>query len=327
VQGWTFHGGRLSEARRAYPDAPGPWLDLSTGINPHAWPGAADAEIDWRALPDADELAELERVAAEYFGTAAERVCALPGTEIGLRLLGGLGLPEPAWHVAPGYRTHGEVFDESAAIDRHALAEKLVGGGTVLLANPNNPDGHVFAPEALLRLARGSDGWLVLDEAFADASPAVSLVPHLGEDSRVLVLRSFGKFFGLAGVRLGFAIGPEGLMAALRQRLGSWPVSAAAMRIGIGAYRDGAWIAAMRERLATDAAALDTVLARHGFDPVGECPLFRLIAVRDGASLFDRLARRGILTRPFDYAPTWLRLGLPGSDEGLARLDRVLADG
>jgi len=325
--GWTFHGGRLSEARRAYPDAPEPWLDLSTGINPHAWPGAADAAIDWRALPDAEELAELERVAAAYFGTAPGRICALPGTEIGLRLLDGLGLPEPAWHVAPGYRTHAEAFGGRGAIDRHALADKLAGGGTVLLANPNNPDGHVFDLDTLLRLAREAKGWLVVDEAFADAAPDNSVVPHLEARAKVLVLRSFGKFFGLAGVRLGFAIGPEPLIDALRGKLGSWPVSNAAIRIGTGAYGDAGWIAAMRRRLVAEAAALDAVLSRHGLDPVGECPLFRLVAVRDGAALFDRLARQGILTRPFDYAPTWLRLGLPGSEAALARLDRALADG
>jgi cobalamin biosynthetic protein CobC len=183
-----------------------------------------------------------------------------------------------------------------------------------------------LAAEELLRLARGSEGWLVVDEAFADILPQISVVPHLDASARVLALRSFGKFFGLAGVRLGFAIGPEAMIAALRRKLGSWPVSSAAIRIGTAAYRDTPWIAAMREKLAADAIALDAVLAGHGFDPVGACPLFRLIA-GDGAALFDRLARQGILTRPFDYAPTWLRLGLPGSDAALARLDRALSDG
>lgn len=323
MHGWTFHGGRLSEARRAYPDAPLPWLDLSTGINPHAWPGAGGIAIDWRALPDVDALAELEAAAADYFGTAPERVCALPGTEIGLRLLDGLDLPRPAFHVSPGYRTHGEAFAGSVTIDRGMLAE--ASGGTVLLANPNNPDGHVFAVEQLLGMA--GKGWLVVDEAFADASPAASVIPHLGADSRVLVLRSFGKFFGLAGVRLGFAVGPEQLIAALRRNLGSWPVSTAAIGIGIGAYRDAAWIAAMRDRLVEDARALDAVLVRHGFAPMGGCPLFRLIDAGDGAALFERLARCGIWTRPFDYAPCWLRLGLPGNAEALERLDLALADG
>lgn len=324
MHGWTFHGGRVSEAHRTYPRAPGPWLDLSTGINPHAWPGAAGVEVDWRALPDADALAELEQAAANYFGASPERICALPGTEIGLRLLDNLGLPEPFLHVSPGYRTHAEAFAGSTAIDRGMLAEAGQAGGTVLLANPNNPDGHVFAAKELLGIASGSNGWLVVDEAFADASPAVSLIPYLDPAARVLVLRSFGKFFGLAGVRLGFAVGPEPLIAALRRKLGSWPVSSAAIQIGIGAYHDAAWIAETRDRLVTDAAALDAVLVRHGFEPKGGCPLFRLI---DAGGWFDRLARRGILTRPFDYAPSWLRLGLPGSDSALARLDRALADG
>lgn len=330
MHGWTVHGGRLGEARRAWRHAPLPWLDLSTGINPHPWPGAAAIEIDWRALPDACELAGLEAAAAAHFGVAPGRVCALPGTEIGLRLLDGIGLPEPARHVAPGYRTHGEAFAKGRALAREALSGAAAEGGTILLANPNNPDGHVFAADELLRIARraaDSDGWLVVDESFADACPAASLAPHVDEAARVLILRSFGKFFGLAGVRLGFAIGPEAPVGALRRRLGSWPVSAAALRIGTGAYRDAQWIAATRERLAADATALDAVLRRHGFAPLGDCPLFRLIDAGDGAALFDRLARRGILTRPFDQDPSWLRIGLPGSGEALARLDRALADG
>ncbi|MEI9926884.1 MAG: aminotransferase class I/II-fold pyridoxal phosphate-dependent enzyme [Sphingomonas sp.] len=330
MAGWTFHGGRLSEARRTYPQAPLPWLDLSTGINPHAWPGAAGVEIDWQPLPDEKELAALEAAAAAHFGASPASVCALPGTEIGLRLLGGLGLPVPAHYVSPGYRTHGEAFAEGRAIDRAVLAAAAEEAGTILLANPNNPDGHIFAAEELLRLASrssSSGGWLVIDESFADACPEASLAPRLDETMPVLLLRSFGKFFGLAGVRLGFAVGPQAPIGALRRKLGSWPVSAAALRIGIGAYRDAVWIEAMRERLAADASALDAVLARHGIASLGDCPLFRLADAGDGAALFDRLARQGILTRPFDDARSWLRFGLPGSEEALARLDRALTDG
>lgn len=327
---WTFHGGRVSEARQAYPDAPQPWLDLSTGINPQPWPGAASVEIDWQALPDADELARLEEIAAAHFGVPPERVCALPGTEIGLRMLDGLGLPQPVHFVSPAYRTHAEAFEGACAIERATLPAAAQTPGTLLLANPNNPDGHVLAVETLLRLEErtaAAGGWLVIDEAFADACPGASLAPHVDEAMPVLILRSFGKFFGLAGVRLGFAIGPAKSIEALRRKLGSWPVSSAALRIGIGAYGDTQWIAATRERLAADAAALDAVLVRHGFQPIGDCPLFRLIDAGDATALFDRLARSGILTRPFDYAPSWLRLGLPGSAEALARLDQALADG
>ena len=166
-----------------------------------------------------------------------------------------------------------------------------------------------------------------MDEAFVDAQDDdASIVPLLAPDAPVIVMRSFGKFFGLAGLRLGFAIGPAALIARWRASLGSWPVSAAAIAIGTAAYRDTEWIAATRLRLMDRAAALDAVLTRHGFTPTGACPLFRLVDC-DAAALFDRLARQGILTRPFDYDPCWLRLGVPATAQDLDRLDRALADG
>lgn len=326
MRGWSVHGGKIGQARVHYAQAPEPWLDLSTGINPHPWPGAGATGIDWRALPDDTELAALEAAAADHFGVAARHVCALPGTEAGLRLLGHLPLPRPACHVAPGYRTHAEAIAGSraiAAVDVPAMVER---GATVLLANPNNPDGRIIQP-AILENVIGSDGYLIIDESFADAAPAISAAPHVADDRSLLIFRSFGKFFGLAGVRLGFAIGPVDMVSTIRRQIGHWPVSAAAIQIGTAAYRDIGWIVAMRETLASDAAALDGVLQRHGFRPVGGCPLFRLIETEDAAVLFDRLAHAGILTRPFDYDPCWLRIGLPGSAEGLDRLDRALGRG
>jgi cobalamin biosynthetic protein CobC len=166
-----------------------------------------------------------------------------------------------------------------------------------------------------------------VDEAFVDASPDHSLAAEIGDDVPLILFRSFGKFFGLAGLRLGFVLGPSSLIAAFRARLGAWPVSSAALAIGTAAYRDQAWIVETRARLTADKAALDAVLNGHGFAPIGESPLFRLIETEDAQALFDRLARHAILTRPFDYDPRWLRLGLPGSREGLDRLDRALRDG
>ncbi|MBB5686505.1 aminotransferase class I/II-fold pyridoxal phosphate-dependent enzyme [Sphingobium boeckii] len=321
---WTFHGGRLSAARLRFASAPEPWLDLSTGINPHPWPGAAAMEIDWRALPDEAGLRALEAAAAVCFGTSPDFVCALPGTEIGLRLLDTLPLPRPAFHVADGYRTHAEALSGSQSIDAHAIPTR--GGRTVLLANPANPDGHIFSTEALLDITQAG-GWLIVDEAFADALPGTSVAHHVAEDRPLMVLRSFGKFFGLAGLRLGFAIGPRAMIDRLRARLGSWPVSTAALQIGAAAYADAAWIAMMRQALADEAAALDVVLRRHGFDPRGTCPLFRLIETGHAEALFEHLAGQGILTRPFDHHPRWLRLGLPGSEAALDRLDRALGLG
>ncbi len=274
-------------------------------------------------------LATLETVAARSFGATTVAVAALPGTEIGLRLLADLDLPTPVRHVGPAYRTYAETFADAACIAWEELDAALDRGGTVLVANPNNPDGRMIAPEQLLGAARRlgeRGGMLVVDEAFADVDPAISVLPHLRPDDRVLVFRSFGKFFGLAGVRLGFACGPDAIIAAVRHRLGSWPVSNTALAIGTAAYRDTDWIEAARTRIAAASAALDDRLRARGLDPIGGCPLFRLVET-DATALFERLARCGILTRPFDYAPRWLRFGLPGDEAGLDRLTRALDRG
>lgn len=322
---WTWHGGGIDAARLHYGEGDAPWIDLSTGINPHAWPGVEALEIDWRSLPGRGALAQLEEAAAACFGVDARHVCAVPGTEVGLRIAGGL-IGGSARYVGPTYRTHGEMIPGSQPIAAEALAGER---GTLVLANPNNPDGRVWSRDALLDLlgARAADAWLMLDEAFADTDPALSLAASIAEDARLLVFRSFGKFFGLAGVRLGFVLGPVAILDRLRSALGAWPVSAAALAIGTAAYRDRDWIETMRRRLPADAAALDVVLARHGHVAIGGSPLFRLIEVDDGMALFERLVRQAILTRPFAEQPRWLRIGLPGDAAARDRLDAALADG
>lgn len=322
---WTWHGGALEAAKRRFGTGDRPWIDLSTGINPHPWPGAEALAIDWHRLPEREALAGLEAAAATFFGVDARHVGAVPGTEIGLRLAGRL-IGGAARHIAPCYRTHGEMFCESEAVDR---AEAQATGGTLIVANPNNPDGRIMAPDELAALlaSRSRDGWLLVDEAFADCDPAVSVAAQVREGARLLVFRSFGKFFGLAGVRLGFVLGPPSFLAKLRAMLGAWPVSAAAIAIGAAAYRDEAWTKAMRQRLRADAGALDAVLRRHGHAPRGACPLFRLIETPAAGKLFERLARVAVLTRPFADRPDWLRLGLPADAEALARLDAALPDG
>ena len=318
---WTWHGGGLEAAKRHFGE--GDWIDLSTGINPHPWPRAAEMAFDWRRLPDPSDLARLEAIAAGHFGIEPYHVCAVPGTEIGLRLVGSL-INGSARHIVPGYRTHGEMIDGSIATDR---ADARDVGGSLILANPNNPDGRAIAPDSLLELLDRREGWLLIDEAFADADPAQSVAASVGPGERLIVFRSFGKFFGLAGVRLGFVLAPQAIVAALRERLGAWPLSAAAIAIGAAAYADADWIAATRRRLPEDAAALDAVLVRHGFRPAGACPLFRLIETGNATALFERLARCAILTRPFADQPRWLRLGLPAGADALARLDAALSDG
>lgn len=322
---WTWHGGGLAAAKRNFGTRAGDdWLDLSTGINPHAWPGAADMAFDWQRLPEPEALTRLETVAAAFFGVDSRHVCAVPGTEMGLRLVGGL-IVGPARHIAPGYRTHGEIIAGSTATDWPAA---LGPDGTLVIANPNNPDGRLIDRDAMRALLgeRDPGEWLLIDEAFADADPAHSIAASVGDDRRLIVFRSFGKFFGLAGVRLGFVVAPPAIVGVLRERLGAWPLSAAAIAIGTAAYADTDWIAGMHRVLPVEAAALDAMLLRRGYRPTGACPLFRLIEVDDAHALFDRLARRAILTRPFADRPRWLRLGLPADAGALARLETALTD-
>lgn len=323
---WTWHGGGLAAAKAHFGTGEGAWLDLSTGINPHSWPSASALAIDWERLPDEHALLDLEAAAAAHFGADPAHVCAVPGTEIGLRLIGE-HIAGSAYHAVPSYRTHAGMIARSRPVSAGRLGE--ADGATLVLANPNNPDGRLLEPAALVDLLvrRGREGWLVIDEAFGDCHPDAGIAARVSDDERLVVFRSFGKFFGLAGVRLGFVLGPRALLAALRERLGAWPLSAAAIAIGSAAYRDHSWIALMRQRLRDEAAAVDGVLTRHGFAATGACPLFRLIETGDGLALFDRLARRSILTRPFDAQPGWLRLGLPGDAAALARLDQALGDG
>ena len=320
---WTWHGGGLAAARAHFGEGDLPWLDLSTGINPHPWPGVPDVIIDWQRLPDESALASLEAAAARCFGIDPAHVCALPGTEIGLRLFGET-LATRAHYVAPSYRTHAEMFADACPVGADAM--EVADGQTLILANPNNPDGRILPRNALFDLLerRGIDGWLVIDEAFADVTPEMSLATRVGDDARLIVFRSFGKFFGLAGLRLGFMLGPPAEMERMRRKLGAWPVSAAAIAIGTAAYGDDEWIAAMRRRLREDAERLDAMLARLGYRAIGDCPLFRLVEVDDATAMFRQLAQASILTRPFEDNPHWLRIGLPKDADQLSRLEAAL---
>jgi cobalamin biosynthetic protein CobC len=324
---WTWHGGGLAAARARFGAAD--WLDLSTGINPRAWPIADDVAIDWRRLPEEDDLRALEAAAAHHFGAHPDHVCAVPGTEVGLRLVGAMLATReavPARHLVPSYRTHAEFAPAIHAVAADRLAE--ADGATLILANPNNPDGRVIAPDALIALLeRRGAGWLAVDEAFADALPGIGLAGELRDDRRLVLFRSFGKFFGLAGLRLGFVLGPRDLLRELRGKLGAWPVSAAAIAIGTRAYADRDWIDAARDFLRDEAEALDLVLADAGLAATGACPLFRLVETDDAGELFEKLASKAILTRPFADRPRWLRLGLPGDEHHLARLAEALRGG
>ncbi len=310
------HGGRISAAEALFPQAPRPWLDLSTGINPRPYPAPAATRRDLTRLPDPEALADLEAVAAQAFGAAPERVAATPGTEAALRLLPRL---LGASSVAIGRPTYGGHLDAWRAAGAEIVPEGAPAEAWVVV-NPNNPDGRVTPTETLVP----GQGWLVVDEAFADPHPEASVAAQAG--GRLVVLRSFGKFYGLPGLRLGFLLAEPALAARVREAFGDWPVSTPAILAGRAAYTDHAWRERTRRRLARDRARLDGLLESAGLQVLGGTDLFRLARSDDAEAVFLRLTRAGVLCRPFDQAGL-LRFGLPGRPADWDRLAAALQKG
>jgi cobalamin biosynthesis protein CobC len=322
------HGGDLGAARKLFPHAPEPFIDLSTGINPFSYPLPPLDRAVFARLPEPAALDRLCGVAAAAYGApSAAHVVAAPGVQSLLPLVFGLASPGRAIVRAPTYAEHARVValaghDVKEAADVRRLAK----ADLAIVVNPNNPDGRLVAKDELLALANMLGfGLLVVDEAFMDAAPPGQSLAAEVTRPNVLVLRSFGKFFGLAGLRLGFALAPPALAARLRAALGPWAVSGPALAIGTAALADAAWIAATRIRLATAAQRLDALLTGAGLELAGGTALFRLVHAPTAVELFDRLGHAGIFVRRFADHPTWLRFGLPGSEVEWERLAAALA--
>jgi cobalamin biosynthetic protein CobC len=322
------HGGDLGWAGRRFPDAPEPWIDLSTGINPIPYPLPPLAAEVWARLPQPDELRRLQAVAASIYGIAqGAEVVAAPGTQALIQWLPRFFASKRVGILQTSYHEHGATWRASgAAVETVSELSALAKFDVGILVNPNNPDGRLIAPGDLVPLAQhfaSSDGLLVIDEAFMDVVPGQSFAPHVPPQGTV-ILRSLGKIFGLAGLRLGFAITGPGFARTLREALGPWAVSGPAIRIGSQALEDQHWVTRATERLSADAARLDDLLGRAGFTIRGGTLLFRLAGHPNAAGWFERLGRAGILVRRFEGGPDQLRFGLPGSDEAWKRLSDVL---
>jgi cobalamin biosynthesis protein CobC len=333
--GFAHHGGRLGAARAAYSQAPQPWIDLSTGINPKSYPAPRARGVTLNRLPDTGELSQLESVAAAAFGVGdPQRVVATGGTEPALRLLPYVLRQKAAVIAGPTYASHADGWEkagvQSCVVPDSELEGSIADETALIMVNPNNPDGRLVGRDRLRQLhdlvaSRG--GVLVVDEAFAELTPQASVADIAGTSvaEHLVVLRSFGKFYGLAGLRLGFVIGSPVFSARVRGVIGDWPVSVDALAAGLAAYGDRQWTERMRAQLAATARRLDGLLNRYGFEVVGGTSLYRLVRAADALARFERLAAGGILTRPFQHDATLLRFGLPGTPEAWRRLEEALA--
>jgi cobalamin biosynthetic protein CobC len=324
----SHHGGRLAAAAVQFPAAPTPWIDLSTGVNPIPYPAPSVSRSANARLPDPTETAALEEAAAAAFGVrAAGGTLAVPGSEAALRILARLLPAKTVAVAAPTYGSHAAAWRSAGAVVRSIPCRDLATADAdiVVAVNPNNPDGYRHAPDTLARIAdrqAARGGWLIVDEAFAETAPELSVADRAG--GALIVLRSFGKFYGLAGVRLGFVLAGDGVIAELRTVFGDWPVSASAIAVGRAAYPDAVWRDRTAASLIRKAARLDQLLFRAGFQIVGGTSLFRLAAADDASRRFALLAERGLLTRPFEFDRRWLRFGLPAGATAWTRLEQAL---
>ncbi len=323
------HGGDLGAARRLFPDAPEPFIDLSTGINPNPYPLPRFSAELYARLPEPATVVALAAAAARAYGApSAAHIVPAPGTQILLPLVARLVRPGRAAVLLRSYPEHARAaaFAGHTLTSVHAI-EKCGDANLIIVGNPNNPDGRLFARADLLALAkdlRRSGGVLVVDEAFMDVGPpGVGLAADTAL-SNIVVLRSFGKFFGLAGVRLGFAIAAPAIAARLRAALGPWAVSGPAAAVGAKALADTAWIERTRERLAKSVRRLDAILAGALLDIVGGTNLFRLVRTPAAPALSYHLGRAGIWVRTFPDKADWLRFGPPPNERAWRRLHHAM---
>jgi cobalamin biosynthesis protein CobC len=322
------HGGDLDAVRKRFPGAPEPWIDLSTGINPVPYPlPVLDADV-WSRLPARAEEDELLAAAAlRYRVSSAEMIVPASGTQALIQLLPRLVPASSVEILGPTYEEHEACWRRQghrvSVIERFEPSDRAE---VVVVVNPNNPTGRLISTNALRevasRLAR-KGGLLIVDEAFIDVLPeTASLTGDF--PPATIVLRSFGKTYGLAGLRLGFAIADETLARRIRAELGPWAVSGPALAVGKAALRDQAWFAGTVAKLRSDQARLDRMLENAGFTLIGGTPLFRLARHASASGVVEKLGRHGIHVRAFPHEPQWLRFGFPGNEPAWERLSIAL---
>lgn len=321
------HGGRLQRAVQQYGIAREGWLDLSSGIAPWSY---AIPEIPlraWARLPETDD--GLEQAAAQYYGF--EPVLPVAGSQAAIQALPQLRAHSKVGVLSPCYAEHAEGWrragHELLELHEDQVEQALESLDVLVVVNPNNPTGRLVPAEQLLawhaRLARRG-GWLLVDEAFMDNTPQHSIAAKAGRPGLV-VLRSFGKFFGLAGVRLGFVLAHQALLQQLAERLGPWTVSGPTRILGQACLLDSA---AHQQQIARCNAAsqrLAELLSAAGFAPTGSCDLFQYLVTDQALQLHEFMARRGILLRLFT-SPASLRFGLPATAQDFQRLEQAFND-
>ncbi len=318
MSGAREHGGGLDAAIRRYGGRREDWLDLSTGINPIHYPTPEIAPEAFTALPDTAAAEALEAAARDFWMVPKEAaVLAAPGAS---SLIANIPRLLPPGRVRIPPRTYNEHEAAFRAAGWEVVAEGGEGASARVVVHPDNPTGILWRGEDE---APGSRALLVIDESFCDIALGNTHVREMARWPGVVILKSLGKFWGLAGLRLGFAIGDPALISRLAEMLGPWPVSGVAQQLGRVALEDMRWANATRQRLAVDLARMDATLQMKGAEVIGGTALFRLFRVDNAPKWQKKLAKGRVWSRVFSFEPTWLRLGLPPADRW-EQLERAL---
>lgn len=332
------HGGRLGEASVRYGIGLTDWLDLSTGINPQSYPLQMPPVEIWQRLPEADD--GLEATAASYYWPQGKpnnaAILPVAGSQAAIKILPLLRKQQFAdtenqtvTFISPSYQEHLLAWSRAGFRTRLVceLDDSIIAETDILvLINPNNPTGVTVSAEQLLnwhQQLQARCGWLVVDEAFIDCTPEFSIVDAAGRPG-LIILRSLGKFFGLAGVRVGFVLGQTTLLADLDNYLGPWTVAGPSRWAAQHALADCLWQRQQRNDLMEASLRLEQLLRFYRFPVSGGCHLFKWLIHADAKVWHEELAKKGILSRYFaDF--DGLRLGLPGHERDWQRLEIALS--
>ena len=316
------HGGRLRAAALAYGIAPEDWLDLSTGINPLPYPAPSVPADIWLRLPEEDD--GLEAAAAQYYGCDEEHVLPVAGSQAAIQALPQVLTGKRVSILGQTYAEHAWAWHKRQAqvLDYEDLERAADTSDIVIVVNPDNPTGRLIErariEAALARLA-ARNGWLVVDEAFMDATPEASVAANAGRPGLV-VLRSLGKFFGLAGARVGFVLAPATVTRRLAQILGPWTVAGPSRLIARQALADNTWQTRTRVALEQASMRLSALVQELGLGAPTGCALFQQVRTTRATTWSEGLARQGILVRCFEN-PGRLRFGLPACEHEWQRLE------
>lgn len=309
------HGGGLDAAIARFGGTRGDWIDLSTGINPTPYPLPDIPARFWQALPDSGDQAALKSAARSFWDIPdGADIAAASGVSA---LIAALPRLAPAATVGIAHPTYNE---HAASFAAFGWAVQTTAADTNVYVHPNNPDGRLWPRDTI----RANHTTLtVIDESFCDTTPEHSHI-HLAAKPGFVVLKGLGKFWGLAGLRLGFAAAHPDTIAQLEQMLGPWAISGPAQHIGQAALSDTAWADATRTRLTADAHRLDQLMTTAGAASPCGTTLFRTYHVANAQAWFEKLANSHILSRIFPYSDTMIRLGLPASEPQWTRLTQAL---